>query len=75
MTAQEVSLWLRRQPFRPFRVTLNNGHTIDIVHPELAEISSSGSLYVYEPTDEGEAQVACGIRNICTMRIVRETSE
>ena len=60
---------------------MDNGDTIDVKHPELAHISTTGALYVYQPAADAEhsylreAQVAgpavvCEIRNISTIRPV-----
>jgi hypothetical protein len=32
---------LRKQPFEPFRLTLTDGRTYDVVHPELAMVGHS----------------------------------
>jgi hypothetical protein len=38
MRAQDVSEFVRKQPFEPFRITLTNGVTYDVVHPDLAMV-------------------------------------
>ncbi len=35
MAPEELATELRRRPFRPFRITLTEGSTYDIRHPEL----------------------------------------
>lgn len=36
MRSEDVREFLRRQPFRPFRLTLTDGRNYDVMHPELA---------------------------------------
>jgi hypothetical protein len=36
MRPDEFRLYLDARPFRPFRVTLTDGRTYDVMHPELA---------------------------------------
>ena len=36
MRSEDVREFLRRQPFRPFRSTLTDGRSYDVMHPELA---------------------------------------
>ncbi len=41
MRPQDVRDHIRTEPFRPFRVTLTDGRTYDVVHPELAMVGHS----------------------------------
>jgi hypothetical protein len=41
MRPQDVLEFLRRRPFRPFRLTLTDGRTYDVMHPELAIVGRS----------------------------------
>ena len=41
MRPEDVREFLRRQPFRPFRLTLADGRTYDVMHPELAIVGRS----------------------------------
>ena len=41
MRPEDVREFLRRQPFRPFRLTLTDGRTYDVMHPELAMVGRS----------------------------------
>jgi hypothetical protein len=36
MNAESVSVWLRKQPFAPFRVTTSAGESFEIRHREVA---------------------------------------
>jgi hypothetical protein len=41
MRPQDFREHLRTQPFRPFRVTLTDGRTYEVLHPELAMVGHS----------------------------------
>lgn len=41
MRPEDIREHLRRQPFRPVRLTLTDGRTYDILHPELAMVGRS----------------------------------
>jgi len=38
MRPEDVREFLRRRPFRPFRLTLTDGRTYDVMHPDLAMV-------------------------------------
>jgi hypothetical protein len=38
MFAKDVQEFLQRRPFRPFRLTLTDGRTYDVRHPELVNV-------------------------------------
>ena len=41
MRPEDIREYLRREPFQPFRLTLTDGLTYDIRHPELAMVGRS----------------------------------
>jgi hypothetical protein len=41
MFAKDIYELVYRQPFRPFRITLTDGRTYDVRHPELAMVGRS----------------------------------
>jgi hypothetical protein len=41
MRSEDIHEYLKRQPFQPFRLTLTDGRTYDILHPELAMVGRS----------------------------------
>ena len=41
MRPEDLRKFLRREPFRPFRLTLTDGRTYDVMHPELAMVGRS----------------------------------
>jgi hypothetical protein len=38
MRPEDMREFVRRQPFQPFRITLTDGRTYDVVHPDLAMV-------------------------------------
>ncbi len=41
MRPQDFRDYLRKQPFEPFRLTLTDGRSYDVLHPELAMVGHS----------------------------------
>jgi hypothetical protein len=41
MRTEDVREYVQRRPFQPFRVTLTDGRTYDVYHPELAMVGRS----------------------------------
>lgn len=41
MRSEDVREFLQRRPFQPFRVTLTDGRTYDVFHPEMAMVGRS----------------------------------
>ena len=41
MRPEDLREYLRRQPFQPFRLTLTDGRTYEVHHPELAMVGRS----------------------------------
>ncbi len=41
MRPEDIREFLKRQPFQPFRVTLTDGRSYDVLHPELALLGRS----------------------------------
>ena len=39
--AKDIYEFVHRQPFRPFRITLTDGRTYDVRHPEMAMVGRS----------------------------------
>jgi hypothetical protein len=51
MRPEDVLFWLRAQPFRPFRITMNSGRSYDIRHPELVRLMRT-SLVIFTPSEQ-----------------------
>jgi hypothetical protein len=41
MRTEDIREYVKRQPFQPFRLTLTDGRTYEIHHPELAMVGRS----------------------------------
>jgi hypothetical protein len=48
---EDLLQWLRAQPFRPFRITMNSGRVVEVRHPEVVRLMRT-SLTVYTPSEE-----------------------
>jgi hypothetical protein len=51
---EDIREYLRRRPFQPFRLTLTDGRTYDVTHPELAMVGRSSVLVGLKPAQEAE---------------------
>jgi hypothetical protein len=41
MRSEDIQELVRREPFRPFRITLTDGRAYDVRHPEMAMVGRS----------------------------------
>lgn len=48
MRPEDVLVWLRAQPFAPFRITMNSGRTYEVRHPEMARLMRT-SMMLFAP--------------------------
>lgn len=72
MTRSEMLKHIQVQDFQPFRVTMNNGKSYDVTHPENVMLMRDDSLYIFQPaSDEPEGikelVTIARIHNICTI--------
>ena len=44
MRPEDIRQFLRQEPFRPFRLTLTDGRTYDVRHPELVVLGRSSLI-------------------------------
>ena len=51
MRPEDILHWLRAQPFRPFRITMNSGRSYEIRHPEVVRVLRT-SIVIFTPTDQ-----------------------
>lgn len=52
MRTEDIREYVRRQPFQPFRLTLTDGRTYEVHHPELAMVGrSSVAVGLQRPGD------------------------
>ena len=64
MRPDDLLLWVREIPFRPFRICLNSGRTYEIRHPEMLKVGrSSANIYSYvgQPEDPYERMEMVGL--------------
>jgi len=54
MRAPDVREFVRRQPFQPFRITLTDGRTYDVVHPDLAMVGRGAVAIGLPSADDPE---------------------
>jgi len=54
MRPEDLRQFLRQQPFRPFRLTLTDGRTYDIRHPELVALGRSSLFIGFPRPDDAE---------------------
>lgn len=71
MTRSEIQKHLDPNDFVPFIITMNNDEKFAVKHVELALLTASDSLYIfdYAPGEKGitELQKIARIHNICTI--------
>lgn len=61
---------LRRQPFEPFRLSLTNGKTFDIRHPDMAIVTKS-TIHVGVPGTSGNGDKAEGVVIVSLLHVVQ----
>ncbi len=73
MTADTFREILRRKPFEPFRVVMSSGESYNVMHPELAFVTSrSLILALPDPTEpEGERLGFCSYLHIAHVEVLR----
>ena len=55
MGSDDILSFVKRQPFQPFRLTLTDGRTYDIRHPEFAMVGRSSVVIGISLQDESES--------------------
>ena len=51
LRTEDLQRLLRQQPFQPFRLTLSNGKTFEVRHPELAVVGRT-TLFIGVPAPD-----------------------
>lgn len=68
MRVDDVKIFLRKQPFRPFRMTLTNGTSYEVHHPEMAMVGLStvtvGLPHPKEPDDVYDRLITISLSHI-----------
>jgi hypothetical protein len=77
MTAETFREILHRAPFEPFRVVMSSGESYNVVHPEMALVTTrSLILAIPDPTHaEGERLAFCSYLHIAHLEILRPQIE
>jgi hypothetical protein len=70
MRPEGIRMLLRRQPFRPLRITLTDGRTYDVLHPELALLGRS-YMEVGLPKQEDPDNIADRLITISLLHIMQ----
>jgi hypothetical protein len=70
MRPEDIRVFLRRQPFRPFRLALTDGRAYDVMHPELAMVGRS-SMEVGLARPEDPENIAERIVSISLLHIMQ----
>ena len=55
MGSDDILSFVKRQPFQPFRLTLTDGRTYDVRHPEFAMVGRSSVVIGISLQDESES--------------------
>lgn len=76
MTADTFKDILRHKPFEPFRVVMSSGESYNVMHPEMALVTSrSLILALPEPTrPEGERLAFCSYLHIAHIEVLRPSA-
>ncbi len=70
MGQQELTNVLRRQPVEPFRVSLTNGQTFDIHHPDMALVTRS-SVHIGIPAGPPGKERASDVVIVSLIHVVK----
>lgn len=54
MRTEDIREFVNKRPFEPFRITLTDGRTYDVVHPELAMVGRSSMVIGVPAVDKSE---------------------
>jgi hypothetical protein len=73
MTAETIREIIRHQPFEPFRVVMSSGESYNVMHPEMALVTTrSLILALPDPThSEGERLVFCSYLHVAHVEVLR----
>ena len=73
MTADTFREILRRKPFEPFRVVMSSGESYNVMHPEMAFVTSKSLILALpDPTQpEGERLAFCSYLHLAHVEVLR----
>src|SRR5438105_1146679 len=52
VSSQDVLLYVKAQPFRPFRLRMASGRTFEIRHPEMIRVGRTGAVIFSYTSDD-----------------------
>ncbi len=70
MTTEDIRVFQRARPFRPFRVTLTNGEEFDIKHPELLLVGG-GMVYLLREASRHPDQLDVPVVHAALTHVVK----
>jgi len=70
MRPEDIRQFLQHKPFQPFRLTLTDGRTYDVRHPELAMVGRS-TVAIGIPAPDEPAPVYDRLVTVSLMRIMQ----
>jgi hypothetical protein len=57
MTASRVMNYVTAEPFRPFRINMTSGESLEIRHPEMVQIGrTTATVFTWMSDDENESK-------------------
>ncbi len=70
MNVETLEEMLKVENFRPFRVVLNSGRTVEVKHPEFVMLTLQGDMFVFRPSEQSETlaqavDAIVALKNIC----------
>ncbi len=71
MGPQDILKYLQRRPFQPFRLSLSDGRSFEVRHPEMAMVGRSSVIVgILDPEEDDpiyERSIDCAIMHITTL--------
>ena len=67
----QIRSLVQEQPFRPFRIHMNDGRAYDVRHPEMIAIGRS-AVSIAVPPEDGDYFAICQVRNIASLETLAE---
>ncbi len=65
ITCQRISSYVFAEPFHPFRITLADGRTVDIRHPDSVQVGRTWmTIFLYDCKDPEDRRLAVPLRDM-----------
>jgi hypothetical protein len=72
MKMDEIRSVIRRHPFVPFDIRMNNGRAYEVDHPEFVAISRDGAT-LYYTTNDDQRLLFLDVRQIASLELRQAT--